>query len=505
MVKVMVVDDEMPIRQWLEFIIRKFKGYQVVAAAGNGAEGYSLFKKTLPDIIITDIRMPVMDGLEMLKMIQTVDPGVRAVVLTSHEEFEYARQAIKLGASEYILKTEITEDSLKELLDKNTPELQKNTYNNREKSFEEMSNRNHFLRSLVLQSHTGSVSDAMLKEYDIPLERSSFIVLDVMTRDPEPLRVPLGEAEVLVHMIKLPLELNHTLLIGNISGQTDRSQKGQMERIQGYCRSILNQISCKIGCSDIYDSLNRLGEAMRQARDRVSLSFYYPRESLFWTEKTGRSLFTEGEKYKICFSRELINQNFKKAMEIKEEMMREVRKKEVADIDYVKKLYTAFFASLMHTTRDDAGKIEEGLHIFHDGIQEAVTLDEMDGLLEREFERYGAETIKRQEYSASVRGAVHYMEEHYAESITLSDVSNYVSLSAEYLSRIFREETGIKFVVYLNNLRLKHALQLLETTNLKVYEVAERVGYSNLSYFSTVFKKNFGQNPFDYKNQSARP
>ncbi|MFR2849305.1 MAG: helix-turn-helix domain-containing protein [Hungatella hathewayi] len=73
-------------------------------------------------------------------------------------------------------------------------------------------------------------------------------------------------------------------------------------------------------------------------------------------------------------------------------------------------------------------------------------------------------------------------------------------LSSEYLSRLFKEETGVKFVVYLNNLRLKHALRLLETTNLKVYEVAEQVGYSNLSYFSTVFKKNFGQNPFDYKN-----
>ena len=111
------------------------------------------------------------------------------------------------------------------------------------------------------------------------------------------------------------------------------------------------------------------------------------------------------------------------------------------------------------------------------------------------------EQRSEKEYSQAVRRAISYMEEHYDSSLALPDVASHVGLSAEYLSRIFREDTGMKFIVYLNNLRLKHAIELLENTNLKVYEVAEKVGYSNLSYFSTVFKKNFGQNPFDYKNK----
>lgn len=102
-----------------------------------------------------------------------------------------------------------------------------------------------------------------------------------------------------------------------------------------------------------------------------------------------------------------------------------------------------------------------------------------------------------------MRRALAYMEENYGSSITLTDVADHVGLSPEYLSRLFKEDTGMKFVVYLNNLRLKYALSLLKNTNLKVYEVAEKVGYSNLSYFSTVFKKNFGQNPFEYKNSMS--
>ena len=122
--------------------------------------------------------------------------------------------------------------------------------------------------------------------------------------------------------------------------------------------------------------------------------------------------------------------------------------------------------------------------------------------MERGFQSSGKQGMENAEYSASVRNAIYFMEQHYPESLTLADVADHVGLSSEYLSRLFREETGVKFVVYLNNLRLKHALRLLETTNLKVYEIAEKVGYSNLSYFSTVFKKNFGQNPFDYKNSA---
>ena len=114
--RVLVVDDEMPIRQWLEFCINRIEGYEVAGIAANGAEGFSLYRKMLPDIVITDIRMPVMDGLEMMQMIHNLNPAVYTVVLTSHEDFEYARTSIKLGASEYILKTEITEESLGQVL-----------------------------------------------------------------------------------------------------------------------------------------------------------------------------------------------------------------------------------------------------------------------------------------------------------------------------------------------------------------------------------------------------
>lgn len=500
MVKVLVVDDEVPIRQWMEYCINKMEGYQVVGVAANGAEGYSMFRRTQPDVVITDIRMPVMDGLEMLKMIRNQNQAVYAAVLTSHEDFEYARKAIKLGAAEYILKTEITVESLRQVVENGKNAAVPDTHGGREKHFEELSDRNHYLRSLVLGQQEARVSEAMIKKYDIPLLQGRFLAMDIMTREDGPFKIELLEDSLLDVVIKVPLELNHTALLGSLRRGVPASEQRQMEELHRCCRFILDQLPCKIGCSDIYDNLSRLGDAMRQAHNRVKQGFYHPRENVFSTQKTGAYRLPNGEKYKIRFSKELVNQNYSKAVEIRDEMMAEARIWEVTDIEYLKKLYLFFLTSLYHMTKDDVDQVEAELAAFGRDMAAAVSLEQLDEVMKRGFKLCGGWNVGGQVYSAPIRSAVRYMETHFAKSLTLPDVAAHAGLSAEYLSRLFKEETGVKFVVYLNNLKLKHALRLLETTTLKVYEVAEQVGYSNLSYFSTVFKKNFGQNPFDYKN-----
>ncbi|MBS4985905.1 MAG: response regulator [Hungatella hathewayi] len=498
--KVLVVDDEMPIRQWLEFCINRIEGYEVAGIAANGAEGFSLYRKMLPDIVITDIRMPVMDGLEMMQMIHNLNPSVYTVVLTSHEDFEYARTSIKLGASEYILKTEITEESLGQVLRAASESIGEAAGSGVEKSFEELSNRNHYLRSLVLGQSTALVSEAMMRQYEIPLEKGYYVALDVMTCGEEPIRIGLPEDDILTHALKIPVDLNHTVILGNLNREEGTGESRLMQRVYGYCGEIMEAIDCRIGCSDIYDSPGKLGLAMRQAHERVKLGFYHSRERLFYTQPVGKYRTTNGEKYKILFGKELVNQNYKKAMAIKEQMMEEARREEITDIDYLKKMYLFFATTLFHITKDDVEQVERQLADIGKQMMAAESLEVLDSILSGVFEEHGYARALSADYSSAIRSAISYMEERYAGPLTLSDVAAHAGLSSEYLSRLFKEETGVKFVVYLNNLRLKHALRLLETTNLKVYEVAEQVGYSNLSYFSTVFKKNFGQNPFDYKN-----
>lgn len=499
MLKILIVDDEVPIRQWLEFCIQKIEGFSVVGLAAHGAEGYSLYRKTLPDIVITDIRMPVMDGLEMIRMIQNINPSVYTIVLTSHEDFGYARQAIGLGAAEYILKTEISDTSLKEVLEKaagavSTPGT------GTEKDFEMISGRNHILRSLVLKNQPSLLSESLLKEYGIQLKNQSYYAIDVM-KDPESEeKIHWPETDFLENIVRFPVDICHTMMVGNISSSASASQSLLQQECREYCTRIHDQLPCKVGVSNLYDKRTQIMEAMIQAYRRTGTYFYHPRETVYMTQEVSKNLLENGEKYKILFSKELVNQNFSGAVSIRNQMMEAVRREEPSDIGSVKEIYIFFVTSLLHITKDDVTLLEQTLKSMTQELSATETLEQLDQAVTRIFEEHGYHERHNSEYSYAVRKAIGYMEEHYSQPLTLTDVAGHVSLSSEYLSRIFKEETGVKFVVYLNNLRLKHALRLLENTNLKVYEVAEQVGYSNLSYFSTVFKKNFGQNPFDYKN-----
>jgi len=499
MLKVLVVDDEVPIRQWLEFCINKIDGFEAAGLAAHGAEGYSMYRKTMPDIVITDIRMPVMDGLEMIRMIQNINPSVYTIVLTSHEDFGYARQAISLGASEYILKTETSDASLKEVLEKAAAVIGAPTPGT-EKEFEDIANRNHILRTLVLKNQPAPLGEAMLKEYGIPIKNQPFYAIDVMTDLSVQEKVHRPDSDFLQNIMKFPLDTHHTMIVGNIDGSFGASQSRQQQACREYCQKIGRAVPCRIGVSDLCGRRDQLLDAMIQAYRRTQAGFYHPRESIFMYQDVTAVSLAGGEKFKILFSKEMVNQNFAGAVQIKNQMMEEVRREEPTDIGYVKELYGFFVTSLLHITKDDVERVEQELKLMTERMDSCVTLDQLDEVINGIFEEHGYHESRGSEYSHAVRGAIGYMEEHYAGPITLTEIAGHVGLGSEYLSRIFKEETGVKFVVYLNNLRLKHALRLLESTNLKVYEVAEQVGYSNLSYFSTVFKKNFGQNPFDYKN-----
>ena len=121
MIKVLVADDEVPIRQWLEFCINKMEGYQVVGAAANGAEGYSIFRKTVPDIIITDIRMPVMDGIAATKAIRAMDRAdaktIPIIAMTANAFEEDAKRCLAAGMTAHLAKPFQIEDVEKTIVE----------------------------------------------------------------------------------------------------------------------------------------------------------------------------------------------------------------------------------------------------------------------------------------------------------------------------------------------------------------------------------------------------
>ena len=499
MIKVLIVDDETPIREWLEFYIEKINGFQVVGTASNGEDGYNLFKEYSPDIVFTDICMPIKNGLEMIEMIQRINPDVYFIILTSHVDFEYARKSLQLKAQEYILKTEISNKNVEELLMKGKSEIEKHILSNNESHYEILSNRNSFLKSLILKDEFIEVNENILKKYDISLKNYPLFAINIFNEYNE--RITLPKVDEIKNIVKFNLDLEHIIIVANIEGI--HSIKEQQEKCIEYCKEILLKYKCRIGISDVFSKITDLKIALQQSTNRMILGFYNENNRIISYQSSFTKRISNSEKLKAKLVRELINQNYSEVIFLKNKIKEEIEKEKPVDISYIKELYSFIAISVINFTSDSIDVIDEDYKRINEKILSANYLSDINSILEESFYILNSKyDSSMNSYSYAIRKAIKYMNDNYSNGINLSDVARHVSLSSEYLSRLFKDETGINFIVYLNNIRLKHSIKMLETTDLKVYEIAEKVGYSNLSYFSTVFKKNFGINPFEYKNKN---
>ena len=160
--------------------------------------------------------------------------------------------------------------------------------------------------------------------------------------------------------------------------------------------------------------------------------------------------------------------------------------------------------SYLHFACDDPQQADRRAQEVRCALQQAADIDQVQHQVELVFAPLLETSAQTGGKTMQVRKAIEYLDRHYAERITLAELAEQAGFSAEHFSRVFRRETGVNYITYLNNLRMKHAVQLLEQTDCKVYEIAEKVGFSSLSYFSTAFKKKFGKNPYEYQVSHQR-
>ena len=293
MFKVLAIDDEVLIRQWLEFCINKIDKFQVVGVASNGKEALDLFRSERPDIVVTDIEMPGMTGLEMLKQMQLIDSEFYAIVLTSHEDFSYAREALHLGTAKYILKTEISDISLAEVLQEASRQISESSKNS--PTVYEHGKRNHYLQSIALGKHSMPVDEFTLKDYNIPLVEGKIIALDILNLDSA-----LNSQEILKNIkglnnvISFSFGFEHTIVLANPIFETLEEMK---ESLISICEEALDNQMCYMGISDIGNSLGVVNKVIQMARQRCNLSFYVTQKHVFYDEVGLKEEIKHGEAY----------------------------------------------------------------------------------------------------------------------------------------------------------------------------------------------------------------
>lgn len=510
MTNLLIVDDEKMIRQGLKAMIeREYPSVYSITMAGNGAEALELYKQERKDVIITDIRMPIMDGITLLERL-SVEAGKEeppaVIILSGHDDFEYAKSAIRYRVKDYLLKPirreelfEILERIGKEGMDRQSSSLQQK----QEAEGYRRELRVARLRGLLMQRET-EASAAQLEELSTLLIPFTVGVVNYYHRDGA--RMNHGEVQGVLERLIGPLEHKFTeiltdwdgklVLVGNVESFLELAGKADAKELKRLL----------IGISSESRSPEQFRACYMEAYRALQYTFLSPQASFvdYKDIRAGRLSFPSPEEE----LRKLLN------------MLGTEREKEI------KTLLGVIFQTdhLLHLDLDyleNVGRsinervLDEVFRVHGEASVEVLKLYRAVGNLYNfsNFHDYYRALehllLSVNDYIIGIRSAhtehadmeeaLAYIEANYARPLNMAMVSNYVSLNYSYFSEAFKAYTGESFVLYLKKVRIRHAKELLADHSVKLAGVSEAVGFENSKQFARVFKELEGISPGEYR------
>lgn len=500
--KILIVDDERMICEWLQFCIGQNPECQLTGCAHNGEQALALFQENEPDVVFTDIKMPVMGGLELLKRIKEISPETVVVLLTAFAEFDLAREAIRQGGDDYLLKTEMNNQSFKEVLERLKKRVTKHEVSRGGAETESTGRQHSIIGDILREGRTLGEEDVKkLKECNIRWRDEGLFAVAVWKKEVlEEFILP--ENPEVHHVVGFEYDRLTYVIVGNL--ERDRTELQKIQLLHEYGTAIVQKNRCMAGISTVTGSLAHVADAIIEAAYSLSRGYYMEKEKVWPAEMAGneiRSLVKRWESGYRKTRRELYEVSGQEFYQTIEAVLDHAKQEGVFPVC----MFAAFCCDAMEMAyMRFAGEDAKLMH--HMLLEEKRAVSESVSCAESckkvtEFIRNALayQEMDERNLSKGVAAAVDYVRHHYSEPISLESVSREVHLNTEYLSRIFKEETGCTYSTFLSETRLQKAAYLLSHTPERVQKIAESVGYPNVSYFSTTFKKRYGVNPYEYR------
>ena len=479
-IRIMVVDDETPIREWIEYCLSDVgDGIEVVCTAQNGRDAYELFLQFRPSLVITDIKMPVMDGLELIRRIKVEASDTSFIILTCHEDFAYAREAIKLGAEDYLLKTEVTKERLADVVKKVAAKSKDMAINEAVYIKRQM-----YLRAIADGVVTDISAEKLLKSGMPPLNGNYFAAAIVNKSGNESVSI-ISEYETQITCVSY----DNNIIILIVKSERTPSTLLQINNIMKFAEAMKNSFGGTVGISKVYDDVSQLGAAMHGALEQLAQGFYKGAGSVnieMLATKSHVDIDLQAE------TEELLRRvNILTSEQLATDVLSlfdRICKSKFKDTKQV----IASFERIVNRICEKNDALKEN----RPNLCEADDAEQLQNML-REILECSSDRISHS--GKYIDEAIQYMNEHYSDECTLINVAAEVGLNPEYFSRLFKNETGCNFNNYLTGIRIKAAKQLLMDKELRIGDIAEMVGYQNIAYFSKIFKKYEGITPFEYR------
>lgn len=490
--RVLLAEDD----KFFRFAVKKMidwekYGFQIVGEAVHGAAALEFLKENTVDVVVTDMSMPVMNGIELTRALKEQYPEIMIIALSAYDDFEFVKESLILGAQDYILKQDIDKEDVGAVIwkawEKHRKELSgsekiKNGVRKLLEGSGETKYAEEFLE-LCLENQWGYYlcrienleqnwkSSNCLKE--IWLEDSVFELHDNKE-----------------HIILWPVLKEHSI-------------KNQMNDRDSHLRVLEEMLSEEIyaaGCSNPAESVQKFYQVGQEAKMAAEVSLfskrkkiciweyvrgeYRNREKDFAADKNGYGDIVQLEQAEAVL------------MELTEEMYRKMPLETDIQTNYLE-LMTAIGRNLNFELGNEEFALLKNRLEFNRNLN---VKHEICRKYLQEIFAWG----EQKNVHPSVRVGIQFMKQNYKDNLSLTDIAEYAGLNESYFSGIFKKDTGKSITEYLNEIRVEKAKELIETTNYKNYEIGEQVGIYNSSYFSTVFKRLTGMTIQEYRKRCGK-
>lgn len=536
MIRLMVVDDQPVARRGIRRSIDwEQYGIRIVAEAWNGQEAIESIEKSKPQIVLTDIRMPVMDGLELATHIRSHHPGIEVIIVSGYDDFRYAQQAVRAGVSDYLLKP-VGADELVATVSRVCDRI-RSVYakNQTRRDFDELYRENRLLLRGRLM--TGVVDGSIEPNQMIGLMESMDATLSgpffqALALHATPLRqanaryphsLPASRVVSLTTDIEAAFEPPAVAFTtsdrpGRVELVVSRRRDGPRTELEGQLQRFIAEserqgLRITVGIGPVVGEVREIGNSLRQAIGVLDSIPCGDSRRSFHVDSTDRPAFADMGEVRRALQLSEIEQAFVEAIveydddrinDVARSLSRRVRDGGIG-LEHVRRAYVGVVMGAISRFEDRLDTAIQSVGHEELLVQSALLgdCDQFDawlrGWVKAIFESHRADSLSKM--TPLSRDAIRLARAAGGKNVSLRALASKLSVTPNHLGHVFRRDAGERFTDWLNSYRVERAKRLLTETSMRVYEVAIEVGISDAGYFQELFKRYSGVNPTEYRTR----
>ncbi|MCX7710960.1 MAG: response regulator [Clostridia bacterium] len=530
MYKVMIVDDEILVRVGLKSTIDwESIGFTIAAEASNGEQALEVYRAQRPDVILTDIRMPKKDGLWLTETIKKEDPWVKILILTCYDDFSYVREALKHGATDYILKSEIEDEELVKVMEEVRASLDAEAIKQKKYTYiqHQINSNITELKEKLLDNLIKSkvkIDDelrAKCQELSFDIEGKEFLLATLYRDDLERNQSFSDKDWQLMNfaIVNIAGEIFNESSLGFLAGLNDNNfviliskDKINETEIMPVFRRLKNSVSqylnipLSIVIGDKFSDLSRAGVMFEMCAKKSQFIFYSDESCIIDThQKEFKEIFAIEikKRYEDAMINSLDEENIEKALEAVDEMERFFKQSFINPLQ-VRLFYSNMMSDVLehYTSAFSITDELEDYTQYYNLIMKAVKIKDLSGLFKEFLQKITKfiENYRVNNSNSIIQKSIEFINKNYSGEISLQALASHLNLSKHYVCFLFKKETGENISVYINKVRIEKAKQLLKKSDYKAKEIYDQVGFSDQQYFSKIFKKVTGMTVAQYRD-----